>query len=584
MRSSARSPTGPSTTAARSSLAISSGGRAQSSGRASSCTSSSARSAREATCLGKRAALWYLALTEWRAGDWVEADRCATASLELDAQLGPVSVNEAFAPTIVDAHLGRVDRARRTARAAIERSREEGVLVGESGFNWVLGSLELSARRPGDALPHLRRAHELRNATFVLEPGMRLEVGDLVEALVAGERARRGRRALLAVEGRARRARPRVGAGGDRALPRPRPRRARRPRRRVRELRAGARRARPRHGPVPARAHAARARPDAATRQEARRRPDDARRRAHALRGARRAALGRADPRRARAGSAVGHPRGASSPRPSAGSPSSSPRARRNREVAAELFLTEHSVETALSRHLPQARDPLARRARARAVKDLRFPAFARPGPLGATLSDRQADSRRDRVMKLRIGSATRWWPARRALALGATSSSSATGDNAVVHWSEVAEAAISAPAPTPSAPLPSAGEQRGARGDGARRDVRRRRRGRRRAWSRSRPRSRAARGASADAAVGAGGPRRAGRSRARDRRRPCRPPTTRTWPAIPDGAAKDGGKAVGAAAAAGMLACASGDHFDDVVPYVQPTPGPGVFEPIAPA
>ena len=50
----------------------------------------------------------------------------------------------------------------------------------------------------------------------------------------------------------------------------------------------------------------------------------------------------------------------------------------------------------------------------------------------------------------------------------------------------------------------------------------------------------------------------------------------------IPDGPAKDGGKAVGAAAAAGMLAMRTGDHFDDVVPYVQPPFGPGVFEPIA--
>ena len=52
---------------------------------------------------------------------------------------------------------------------------------------------------------------------------------------------------------------------------------------------------------------------------------------------------------------------------------------------------------------------------------------------------------------------------------------------------------------------------------------------------------------------------------------------------AIPAGIAKDGGKAVGTASAAGMLAMRTGDHFDDVVPYVQPTPGPGVFEPIAP-
>jgi hypothetical protein len=52
---------------------------------------------------------------------------------------------------------------------------------------------------------------------------------------------------------------------------------------------------------------------------------------------------------------------------------------------------------------------------------------------------------------------------------------------------------------------------------------------------------------------------------------------------AIPAGPAKDAGKAVGTAAAAGMLAMRTGDHFDDVVPYVQQTPGPGVFEPIAP-
>jgi hypothetical protein len=55
------------------------------------------------------------------------------------------------------------------------------------------------------------------------------------------------------------------------------------------------------------------------------------------------------------------------------------------------------------------------------------------------------------------------------------------------------------------------------------------------------------------------------------------------TWMAsIPEGPAKDGGKAVGAEAAAGMLAMRTGDHFNDVVPYVQPTPGAGVFEPIA--
>jgi hypothetical protein len=51
----------------------------------------------------------------------------------------------------------------------------------------------------------------------------------------------------------------------------------------------------------------------------------------------------------------------------------------------------------------------------------------------------------------------------------------------------------------------------------------------------------------------------------------------------IPNGPAKDAGKAVGAAAAAGMLAMRMGDRYDDPNVYVQQPVGPGVFEPIAP-
>ena len=50
---------------------------------------------------------------------------------------------------------------------------------------------------------------------------------------------------------------------------------------------------------------------------------------------------------------------------------------RRNREVAAELFLTEHSVETALSRIYRKLGIRSRGELGARAVKQLRFPAFA---------------------------------------------------------------------------------------------------------------------------------------------------------------------------------------------------------------
>lgn len=51
----------------------------------------------------------------------------------------------------------------------------------------------------------------------------------------------------------------------------------------------------------------------------------------------------------------------------------------------------------------------------------------------------------------------------------------------------------------------------------------------------------------------------------------------------IPDGPAKANGITVGQEVAAAILAWRADDGFDNVVPYVQPPPGPGVFEPVAP-
>jgi PAP2 superfamily len=49
----------------------------------------------------------------------------------------------------------------------------------------------------------------------------------------------------------------------------------------------------------------------------------------------------------------------------------------------------------------------------------------------------------------------------------------------------------------------------------------------------------------------------------------------------IADGQAKTDGRAVGAAVADEILFLRAGDGLGNVVPYVQPTPGPGVFEPV---
>jgi len=153
-----------------------------------------------------------------------------------------------------------------------------------------------------------------------------------------------------------------------------------------------------------------------------------------------------------------------------------------------------------------------------------------------------------------------------------ATPSATQSG-NAVVHWSGVAEAAIGAGRPPASSTVP------GAIVHGAMYDAVAAIEGHLEPFATG---VTAPAGASADAAVA---------QAARDVLVARVPGQTAVVQAafdtymatIPDGPAKDAGKAVGVAAAAGMLAMRTGDHFDDVVPYVQPTPGPGVFELIAP-
>ena len=51
----------------------------------------------------------------------------------------------------------------------------------------------------------------------------------------------------------------------------------------------------------------------------------------------------------------------------------------------------------------------------------------------------------------------------------------------------------------------------------------------------------------------------------------------------IPDGTRKTNGIRLGRAVAGAYLALRSDDGYDNVVPWVQPPPGPGVFEPIPP-
>jgi DNA-binding CsgD family transcriptional regulator len=125
-------------------------------------------------------ALRYLTFNEWRAGNWEESDRHGARSLDLWAQLGRLTPVHELAPAIIAAHRGRID----DARAMAQRAEVENWGVAQSAHRWVLGFIELSLGDSAAALPYLRRCYELRH-TLMLDPGARYELGDLLEALIA---------------------------------------------------------------------------------------------------------------------------------------------------------------------------------------------------------------------------------------------------------------------------------------------------------------------------------------------------------------------------------------------------------------
>jgi DNA-binding CsgD family transcriptional regulator len=132
----------------------------------------------------KAEALWQLGFLEWRAGDWDRAEQHVAESLALLTQLGALTPVDECPGAVIAAHRGRVDQARRISRSAITRAESEGIRIAESGHGWVLGFIELSLGNAEAALIHLRRSYEIRD-TLMREPAQRVELGDLLEALTA---------------------------------------------------------------------------------------------------------------------------------------------------------------------------------------------------------------------------------------------------------------------------------------------------------------------------------------------------------------------------------------------------------------
>ena len=132
-------------------------------------------------------ALWLLSLLEWRAGNWELGARHAADLLALRAQFG----REAERPiaelpaVVIAAHQGRTEEARDRSERALALAETEGLRIAQSGHLWVLGFIELSRGDAARALGYLERSWTIRDSVRVLEPGHRFDLADTLEALIA---------------------------------------------------------------------------------------------------------------------------------------------------------------------------------------------------------------------------------------------------------------------------------------------------------------------------------------------------------------------------------------------------------------
>ena len=130
-------------------------------------------------------ALWYLSLIEWRAGNWDLAGRYASEMVVLDLQFGRRTGDLSSWPkALIAAHQGEVADARELADQCLAFLRATGTATETAGFEWVLGFLELSGGDYAAAVGHFRSAEELRPVFAFRDPGMEWLVPDELDALV----------------------------------------------------------------------------------------------------------------------------------------------------------------------------------------------------------------------------------------------------------------------------------------------------------------------------------------------------------------------------------------------------------------
>ncbi len=149
------------------------------------------RSAREASAVGLLPfQLSWLALAQWRGGNWAAAYSNAHDAITLAEETGwrTELPNSLVALATIEAGLGRAESCREHAARAIALSREAGVAVVEAHAANALGLLGLGSRDVQEAVRHLEFVGAFAARQGLGDPALLSWAADLVEALKwAGE-------------------------------------------------------------------------------------------------------------------------------------------------------------------------------------------------------------------------------------------------------------------------------------------------------------------------------------------------------------------------------------------------------------
>jgi DNA-binding CsgD family transcriptional regulator len=127
---------------------------------------------------------------ELLSGEWGLAGRHAQEGLDLAVQTGqrPLEADLLAARSFVLTHLGEVNEARATAEEALRLAEDTGAGIGRRLAQASLGLLHLSVDELDAALAHLQALYDASQAAGIIDPGENRYVGDLGEALVLLER------------------------------------------------------------------------------------------------------------------------------------------------------------------------------------------------------------------------------------------------------------------------------------------------------------------------------------------------------------------------------------------------------------